>query len=325
MLSDDGLAEPQQEQARGLAAITDTARAVSLDDAALADLEARLGGLSDAIARATSCRVPSRCARPASSSRDALRDPPVTPLRICQPVGFARCNLRLKPIFWSGQEVEDYALTVEPGGRTSPARAEAGLANVVRLVVEAPARALTDHEQRARPRRPADPRSAPGRSHARRGRRAGARQPRHVAGEPRRLSLPLAADPARPRHRRLVRARSQSRSRRARGGDRARPADPARVRVRSDATLVDTPPHEAFAQRGGVCQDFAQIMISGCARRAARRLCLGLSAHAAAAGPATRLVAPTRRTPGCCCGADPTADGSAWIRPTASGWRATMS
>ena len=29
------------------------------------------------------------------------------------------------------------------------------------------------------------------------------------------------------------------------------------------ATLVDTPPHEAFAQRRGVCQDFAQIMISG--------------------------------------------------------------
>jgi transglutaminase-like putative cysteine protease len=29
------------------------------------------------------------------------------------------------------------------------------------------------------------------------------------------------------------------------------------------ATLVDTPPGAAFAKRGGVCQDFAQIMISG--------------------------------------------------------------
>ena len=28
-------------------------------------------------------------------------------------------------------------------------------------------------------------------------------------------------------------------------------------------TLVDTPPREAFDQRRGVCQDFAQIMISG--------------------------------------------------------------
>ena len=31
----------------------------------------------------------------------------------------------------------------------------------------------------------------------------------------------------------------------------------------STATLVDTPPHEAFRQRRGVCQDFAQIMITG--------------------------------------------------------------
>lgn len=31
----------------------------------------------------------------------------------------------------------------------------------------------------------------------------------------------------------------------------------------SDATTVDTPPAEAFAQRRGVCQDFAQIMIAG--------------------------------------------------------------
>jgi transglutaminase-like putative cysteine protease len=29
------------------------------------------------------------------------------------------------------------------------------------------------------------------------------------------------------------------------------------------ATFVDTPPHEAFLKRRGVCQDFAQIMITG--------------------------------------------------------------
>jgi transglutaminase-like putative cysteine protease len=29
------------------------------------------------------------------------------------------------------------------------------------------------------------------------------------------------------------------------------------------ATLVDTPPHDAFLKRRGVCQDFAQIMITG--------------------------------------------------------------
>ncbi len=51
MLSDDGLAEPQQEQARELSAILVTARAARIDDAMLADLEARLARLSDQIAR----------------------------------------------------------------------------------------------------------------------------------------------------------------------------------------------------------------------------------------------------------------------------------
>jgi transglutaminase-like putative cysteine protease len=57
------------------------------------------------------------------------------------------------------------------------------------------------------------------------------------------------------------------------------------------ATLVDTAPGEAFRKRGGVCQDFAQIMISGLrAAGLSRGLCLGLYPHLAAAGPA-----PARR------------------------------
>ena len=67
----------------------------------------------------------------------------VTRFDYAQPAAFARCNLRQKPIAWSGQQVLDYALSVEPGGRAFPARAEAGLANVVRLVLEAPTRTLT--------------------------------------------------------------------------------------------------------------------------------------------------------------------------------------
>ncbi|MCW3834996.1 circularly permuted type 2 ATP-grasp protein [Sphingomonas canadensis] len=51
VLSDDGLAEPQQEEARLLAAIVSTARAAELGDATLLDIEARLGRLSDAVAR----------------------------------------------------------------------------------------------------------------------------------------------------------------------------------------------------------------------------------------------------------------------------------
>ena len=51
VLSDDGLAEPQQEQARQLAAILGTTRAAALDDLTLFDVDARLGRLSDAVAR----------------------------------------------------------------------------------------------------------------------------------------------------------------------------------------------------------------------------------------------------------------------------------
>ncbi|MEP9358717.1 circularly permuted type 2 ATP-grasp protein [Sphingomonas sp. KR3-1] len=51
VLSDDGLAEPQQEQARELAAILVTTNAMRLDDTLLAGLDLRLGFLSDAIAR----------------------------------------------------------------------------------------------------------------------------------------------------------------------------------------------------------------------------------------------------------------------------------
>ncbi|WP_404335625.1 circularly permuted type 2 ATP-grasp protein [Sphingomonas sp. MMS12-HWE2-04] len=51
VLSDDGLAEPQQEQARELAAMLVTTNATKVDGALLAALDDRLGCLSNAIAR----------------------------------------------------------------------------------------------------------------------------------------------------------------------------------------------------------------------------------------------------------------------------------
>jgi uncharacterized circularly permuted ATP-grasp superfamily protein/uncharacterized alpha-E superfamily protein len=51
LLSDDGLAEPQQEQARGIAAMLVTANATRIDEALLSDLETRLTKLSAAVAR----------------------------------------------------------------------------------------------------------------------------------------------------------------------------------------------------------------------------------------------------------------------------------
>ena len=178
-------------------------------------------------------------------------------------VRFARCNLRLKPILWSGQTLDDYALTISPTGRTAPARAEAGLANVVRLVIDEPVRQLTIESvarvtvDRAVPMpSPDDP------DLAAIGRAARNSQDVSAAGPSAYLFpsplIPLDPDIAAWCATDLL---------------QDRPILDAAIslaqRIQRDfafdpqATLVDTPPREAFLKRGGVCQDFAQIMISG--------------------------------------------------------------
>lgn len=187
----------------------------------------------------------------------------VTRFDYAEPVGFARCNLRLKPIVWSGQALHDYRLSVEPGGRTSPARAEAGLANVVRLVVEQASTSLTI-ESRCRitvDRQvpvplPDDPTLAQVALQARASRDAGPGSPAaYLFPSP---LIPLdpgiaawCAEDLDPSRGALEAAISL-----ARRIQREFAFDPT-------ATLVDTTPHDAFLKRGGVCQDFAQIMISG--------------------------------------------------------------
>ncbi len=179
------------------------------------------------------------------------------------PVKFARCNLRLQPIAWSGQRVEDYALTVAPAGRTHPARAEAGLANVTRLVVETPVRVLSI-ESRARvvvdrlvPMPSAsDPTLGQIAAWARESRDLSPAGPAaYLYPSPR---IPLDRDIA---------------AWCAADLDPDRPCREAAIalatRIQREfafdatATLVDTPPADAFRQRRGVCQDFAQIMIAG--------------------------------------------------------------
>ncbi len=177
--------------------------------------------------------------------------------------GFARCNLRLRPILWSGQTLEDYALLVEPGGHTHPARAQAGLANVTRLVVERPERTLTI-ESRAtvsvdRPipvPSPADPTLADIRRLVANVADAGPASPvsylfpsAHVPIVPE-IADWCAGDLADDRG---ILDAAISLARRIQHDFAFDPT----------ATLVDTPPAEAFAKRGGVCQDFAQIMLSG--------------------------------------------------------------
>lgn len=178
-------------------------------------------------------------------------------------VKFARCNLRLRPIDWPGQRVDAYDLNIEPVGRTAPARAEAGLANVTRLVIDTPVRALSI-TSRAR------------------------------VSVDRLVPVPHATDPTLAEIADWARASTDLSAAgpasyiypstlipldREIGDWCASDLDPARGcldaaitlarRIQSEftfdgsATLVDTPPFAAFRQRRGVCQDFAQIMISG--------------------------------------------------------------
>ncbi|MGV3456758.1 transglutaminase family protein [Sphingomonas sp.] len=187
----------------------------------------------------------------------------VTRFDYAEPVGFARCNLRLKPIHWSGQELHDYSLTVQPGGSTAPARAEAGLANVVRLVVTQPVQSLTIESSctitvdRPVPMpAPDDPTLAQVAAEARASRDAGPASPASY----------LFPSPLIPLDRDIAEWCAQEL-------DPSRGALDAAIalarRIQNEfafdptATLVDTPPREAFLKRGGVCQDFAQIMISG--------------------------------------------------------------
>ena len=178
-------------------------------------------------------------------------------------VKFARCNLRLKPIHWSGQRLLDYDLRISPAGRVSPARAEAGLANVVRLVVDEPVRHLViESISRIDIDRPV---------------------PMPSDGSPRLHDIAVAArasrdpSPAGPASylfpSPLIPLDRDIADYCALDLDPDRPALDAAIalaqRIQNDfafdphATLVDTPPHEAFLKRGGVCQDFAQIMITG--------------------------------------------------------------
>ncbi|UVO50073.1 transglutaminase family protein [Sphingomonas sp. SUN019] len=178
-------------------------------------------------------------------------------------VKFARCNLRLKPIDWPGQRLETYELQVTPSGRLSPAHAEAGLANVTRLVIDEPVRRLTIESiarvavDRLVPVPAADdPTLGEVAALARDSRDLSAAGPAsYLFPSP---LIPLDRD---------IAAWCAS------DLDPGRPALEAGIalarRIQDEfefdaaATLVDTPPHEAFAQRRGVCQDFAQIMISG--------------------------------------------------------------
>ena len=214
-------------------------------------------------------------------------------------VKFARCNLRLKPIDWPGQRLEEYALHVAPSGRTTPAHAEAGLAHVTRLVVDERVRRLTiESVARLTVDRLVpvpggdDPTIAEVAALARASGDISAAGPAAYLYPSPLIPLDRAiADYCAPDlapDRNVLEAGIAL----AQRIQRDFAFDPA-------ATLVDTPPHEAFAQRRGVCQDFAQVMLTGL--RAAGLpppMLPAISARSRRPGR-SGWWARTRHTPGC--------------------------
>lgn len=187
----------------------------------------------------------------------------VTRFAYGDPVGFARCNLRLRPIDWPGQTVGYHALTVSPHGRIGPARTGGGLAHLARLVVDTPVRELTI-ESRARVAvdRPVpvpagdDPTLREIAARARASRDLSATGPAAYLG-PSPL-IPLDREIGEWCRAELDPARGSLEA-----GIALARAIQRDFTFDEDATLVDTPPGDAFRQRRGVCQDFAQIMTSG--------------------------------------------------------------
>jgi transglutaminase-like putative cysteine protease len=186
-----------------------------------------------------------------------------TRFRYAYPVRFARCNLRLKPVEWDGQALESHALEVTLDATMGATRQTGYAANVTRVVIDRPVSELVI-ESRARvvvdrpvpAPLPGDPTVAEIGALARASRDLSATSPaNYIFASPLIASFPeiaaWCAEELAP-NRGIVEA-GDALSRRIR----------AEFRYDGDATETDTSPAEAFAERHGVCQDFAQIMISG--------------------------------------------------------------
>jgi len=186
-----------------------------------------------------------------------------TRFRYAYPVRFARCNLRLKPVDWPGQRLERHALSITPEATLGLTRPTGYIAHMTRVVIDRPSSEIVIESRsriivdRPAPEpRPDDPTIAEVAAMARASRDLSATSPaNYLFASPLIAMFPeiaawcaeeLAPD------RGIVEA----------GLALARRIM-AEFRYDGDATETDTSPAEAFAERHGVCQDFAQIMISG--------------------------------------------------------------
>ena len=66
-----------------------------------------------------------------------------TRFRYAFPVSFARCNLRLQPVEWGGQTLEDYVLELSPAAHVTGTRPIGYLGNVTRMVMDRPSEPIS--------------------------------------------------------------------------------------------------------------------------------------------------------------------------------------
>ena len=185
-----------------------------------------------------------------------------TRFRYASPVRFARCNLRLEPVAWDGQQLENHALEVTPRGALAQVRPGGYLANIVRLVVEqATSEVVIESRFRMTVDRVApavrgdDPSAADVAAAARVSRDLSAIGPANYLAQ----SPLIAIEPE-------IAEWATAEIVADRGIVDIGYALARRIhdefRYDGTATLADTPPIDAFRARHGVCQDFAQIMIA---------------------------------------------------------------
>ena len=186
-----------------------------------------------------------------------------TRFRYAFPVSFARCNLRLMPVEWAGQTLEDYDLELSPAARVTGTKPIGYLGHVTRMVMERPSRELSIESRfRIRVDRPTP---APRKDDPTIGEIAAmTRSTLDMSVEsPANYIYPSLSIPLTPE----ITAWCSEHLDARRGVIEAGLALATRIHDRftydGSATTVDTSPAEAFEKRHGVCQDFAQIMIAG--------------------------------------------------------------
>ncbi|WP_167072302.1 transglutaminase family protein [Sphingomonas vulcanisoli] len=179
------------------------------------------------------------------------------------PVRFARCNLRLHPVDWDGQRIEDYRLSVDPVGQVTPGRDGGYLAITDRLVVDRPAIKLVIESRSTLTVDREAPTALAGDHSVTQAGVAASDQRALDRMAPANFLFPSPLIATFPE----ITAWCAKELRPERGiveaGLALAKAIQAQFHYDGSATELDTSPLQAFAAKRGVCQDFAQIMISG--------------------------------------------------------------